>query len=325
MAQETTGAPGTIPLPPVDEVQITTIMDNSLDMLMAGNEVARRIALGPNPFERQQPIAQHGFSVRLRVRQGAKSGDVLFDTGVSREGTLHNLDALEVRLNEVQAIVLSHGHADHALGLTGIIERLGTRRMPLVLHPDAYLARKLILPNGDELHIPPPHKADFARDNIQVIEEIGPSLLVDGMVLISGEVSRATDFETGFPIHYAKHGDVWEPDPVIHDDQCAIVNVRDKGLVVVSGCGHAGIVNILLHAKALTGVEQIYAVVGGFHLTGAIFEPRIAPTVAALQTLDPRYLVPGHCTGWRATQEIARAMPDAFVANSVGTTFVFAA
>jgi 7,8-dihydropterin-6-yl-methyl-4-(beta-D-ribofuranosyl)aminobenzene 5'-phosphate synthase len=112
---------------------------------------------------------------------------------------------------------------------------------------------------------------------------------------------------------------------VIHDDQCAIVNVRDKGLVVVSGCGHAGIVNILLHAKALTGVEQIYAVVGGFHLTGAIFEPRIAPTVAALQTLDPRYLVPGHCTGWRATQEIARAMPDAFVANSVGTTFVFAA
>lgn len=316
---------GVIPLPPVDEVQITTIVDNTIDILMAGSEVAHRFALGLNPFERELPTAQHGFSVLLRVRAGAHSGAVLFDTGVSRAGTLHNLDALEVPLNEVQAIVLSHGHADHALGLTGIIQRLGVRQMPLVLHPDAYLERKLVLPNGDEINIPPPHRTDFARDNIQVIEEIGPSMLVDNMVLVSGEVSRTTDFETGFPIHYAKRSGQWEPDPLIHDDQCAIVNLRDKGLVVVTGCGHSGIVNILLHAQALTGVGRIHAVVGGFHLTGAAFEPRIAPTIAALQTLEPRYLVPGHCTGWRATQEIARTLPDAYIPNSVGTALVFAA
>lgn len=322
MAQATAGV---IPLPVVDEVQITTIVDNTIDVLMADSEVAHRYPIGPHLFERELPIAQHGFSVLLRVRAGARSGAILFDTGVSRAGTLHNLDVLEAPLDDIQAIVLSHGHADHTLGLTGIIQRLGTRRMPLLLHPDAYLERKLVLPNGVEVNIPPPHKADFARENIQVIEEISPSMLVDNMVLVSGEVSRTTDFETGFPIHHALRGGQWGPDPLIHDDQCAIVNLRDKGLVVVTGCGHSGIVNILLHAQALTGVESIHAVVGGFHLTGALFEPRIAPTIAAMQSLEPHYLVPGHCTGWRAIQDIARTLPDAYIPNSVGTTLIFAA
>lgn len=316
---------GMIPLAAVDEVRITTIMDNSLDLLMAGSEVAQRLKFGSNPFEREQPVAQHGFSVMLTVRQGGKSGTVLFDTGLERQGTLRNLDALEIRLNDVQAIVLSHGHADHTLGLTGIIERLGARRLPLLLHPDAYLERKLILPNGDEINIPPPKPSDLASERIQVVEGVGPSLLVDEMVLISGEVSRTTDFEPGFPVHYAKHGEAWEPDPLIHDDQCAIMHLRDKGLVIVTGCGHSGIVNIALHAQALTGIDRIHAIVGGFHLTGALFEPRIAPTIAALQTLAPRYLVPGHCTGWKAVHAMAASMPDAFVANSVGTTFAFSA
>lgn len=100
------------------------------------------------------------------------------------------------------------------------------------------------------------------------------------------------------------------------------MNVRGKGLVVVTGCGHSGIINILRHARALTGVARIYAVVGGFHLTGAALAPNIAPTVAALQQLQPRYLMPGHCTGWAAMHQIARALPEAFIANSVGTTLV---
>ncbi len=106
------------------------------------------------------------------------------------------------------------------------------------------------------------------------------------------------------------------------DDQCAILNVRDKGLVIVTGCGHAGIVNTIRNAQALTGVQQVYAVVGGFHLSGRLFERIIPDTVAALQQIGPRYLMPGHCTGWVATHQLARAMPDAFIANSVGTTLV---
>ncbi|HLX57415.1 MAG TPA: MBL fold metallo-hydrolase, partial [Ktedonobacteraceae bacterium] len=104
-----------------------------------------------------------------------------------------------------------------------------------------------------------------------------------------------------------------------------IINVRGKGLVVITGCGHAGVINILRQARALTGVEQIYAVSGGFHLTGAMFEPIIPQTIEALQQINPAVVVPAHCTGWRATHRIAQAMPDAFIPNSVGTTYVLMA
>jgi 7,8-dihydropterin-6-yl-methyl-4-(beta-D-ribofuranosyl)aminobenzene 5'-phosphate synthase len=147
-------------------------------------------------------------------------------------------------------------------------------------------------------------------------------MLIDGMILVSGEVARTVPFETGFPIHQAKRQGDWEPDPLIMDDQCAIVHVKDKGLVVITGCGHAGIVNIIRNAQRLTGSATIYAVVGGFHLTGALFEPRIPATIEALRAIGPRYLMPGHCTGWAATHQIARALPDAFIANSVGTSLI---
>ncbi len=310
-----------IPLLEVDDVKITTIMDNSFDMLMTSTSVAQRARLGPNPFERQLPIAEHGFSVLVTVQSGEKRGTILFDTGLNPRNVLYNIDALEVDVADIQAIVLSHGHADHAMGLSGFVQRLGSRNMPLILHPDAYLERKIILPNGDESYLPPPRKSDLLREHIQVIEEVGPSMLIEEMVLISGEVTRTTSFEKGFPVHYAKHDSEWTPDPLIHDDQCAILHVRNKGLVIVTGCGHSGIINVIRNAQALTGIQTVYAVIGGFHLTGALFDPIIPATITALQEINPQYLVPGHCTGWSATHQIARTFPNAFIANSVGTTY----
>lgn len=310
-----------IQLQEVDQVKITVIMDNMIDVLMAGNQVAHRFALSSDAFEHPQPLAQHGFSVLLDVSQGDKHGIILFDTGVSPEGLLHNIDVLQVHLPEIQAIVLSHGHADHAMGLLGVLDRLGKRRLPLVLHPDAYQQRKVILPNGTEIMIPPPRKSDLQRENIELIEEVGPSMLIDDMVLVSGEVERTTDFEKGFATHYARRNGAWEHDPWIRDDQCAIMNVKDRGLVIVTGCGHAGIINIVRNAQRITGVERIYGILGGFHLTGGLFEPIIPATVAALQKINPRYLMPGHCTGFSATHQLAQAMPDAFIPNSVGTTY----
>ncbi|HVB22834.1 MAG TPA: MBL fold metallo-hydrolase [Ktedonobacteraceae bacterium] len=312
----------TLPLQPVDEVQIMTIMDNSFDMLMTSTEVAKRARLGPNPFERPMPIAEHGFSVLLRIKQGERARVVMFDTGLNPQHLLYNLDALEVRANDIQAIVLSHGHADHAMGLLGLAQRLGNRHLPLILHPEAYVERKIVFPNGEESRLPPPRKADLERENIQIVEEIGPSMLVDNMLLVSGEVARTTTFERGFPIHYALRSHGWEPDPLIHDDQCAIIHVRDKGLVIITGCGHSGIINIVRNAQTLTGIPTVYAIMGGFHLNGPLFEPIIPATIAALQEINPRYLIPGHCTGWVATHQIARALPEAFIANSVGTTLV---
>jgi 7,8-dihydropterin-6-yl-methyl-4-(beta-D-ribofuranosyl)aminobenzene 5'-phosphate synthase len=192
----------------------------------------------------------------------------------------------------------------------------------MVVHPDAYLERKLELPNGREWTMPTPLLSDFSRAGIDIANEVGPSMLVDNMLLVSGEVDRTTDFERGLPGQWTKRNGHWEPDPLTRDDQCAIVNVKDQGLVVVSGCGHAGIVNTVRYAQALTGESRVYAIIGGFHLGGPAFEPIIPQTVRALVGLQPRYIVPGHCTGFNATMQLALAMPDAYLTNSVGTTYL---
>jgi 7,8-dihydropterin-6-yl-methyl-4-(beta-D-ribofuranosyl)aminobenzene 5'-phosphate synthase len=311
-----------IQLEAVDQANISIIMDNSIDVLMASTEIARRFPLGPNPFEKPQPMAEHGFSVLIKTKSGEKEAEVLYDSGLSPRGILYNLDALEISLTDVQAIVLSHGHPDHASGLPGVVDRLGSRNMPLVLHPDAYLERKLVLPNGDEIGVPAPKLSDLRCENIEIVEEVGPSMMVDGMILVSGEIARTTEFENGFPIHYARRHDHWEPDPLIMDDQCALIHVKGKGLIVITGCGHAGIINVLRNAQAITGINEIYAVIGGFHLTGGYFEPIIPATIASLKVINPRYIMPGHCTGWSATHQIARAFPEAFIPNSVGTTLI---
>ncbi len=310
-------------LPEVDAVRITLIVDNSVDLLLASSDVAKRYKLGPNPFERLLPVAEHGFSTLIHVKKNNSTATILFDTGVSKKGILHNLDVLEINAQDIQAIVLSHGHPDHAMGLPGLADRLGSRNLPLILHPDAYLERKLVLPDGSEVSLPAPRFKDLSRENIEIIDQPGPSMLIDNMILVSGEVSRTTSFEKGFPIHYAKRSGQWIPDPLILDDQCAILNVKDKGLLIITGCGHAGIINIIKHAQKLTGIDKIHAVIGGFHLSGKLFEAIIPDTVAALKEIAPDYVMPGHCTGWIAQHKIAREMPDAFIPNSVGTTLFF--
>jgi 7,8-dihydropterin-6-yl-methyl-4-(beta-D-ribofuranosyl)aminobenzene 5'-phosphate synthase len=222
----------------------------------------------------------------------------------------------------MHAIALSHGHADHTNGLGGMLRRLGGRRMPLLLHPDALLQRKVVLPDGHEMKLPPPDPRVLRHDGIELVEERGPSYLLGNLVMITGQIHRTTDFETGFPIHFARIGKQWQADPYIHDDQALVVNLRGKGLVVLTGCGHAGVINTVRQARALSGVERVHAIIGGFHLSGPLFEPVIAPTVAALREIAPEMIVPAHCTGWRATHLIAREFPGAFVQNSVGTRFV---
>src|SRR5207248_7892089 len=107
----------------------------------------------PNGFDEPLPIAEHGFSTLLTVKRGDTTAQVMFDTGLSPEGILHNMDAMEIDAGGLRAIVLSHGHADHAMGIPGLLNRLGARNLPLVLHPDAYLERRLVLPNGLEVYL----------------------------------------------------------------------------------------------------------------------------------------------------------------------------
>jgi 7,8-dihydropterin-6-yl-methyl-4-(beta-D-ribofuranosyl)aminobenzene 5'-phosphate synthase len=309
-------------LPTIDGVEITTIMDNSFDALLGSSAVARRVPLRQDFFERPQLRAEHGVSTLITVMNRGKRDTILFDTGVSPDGALHNIDVLGIRLDEIQAIVLSHGHTDHTGGIDGFLERLGRRRMPILLHPDAFLKRRLVFSDDKAVDLPPPSLRDLEREGIELLVERGPSFLVNGTVLVTGQVERTTDFETGLKNQQAEIDGQWQPDPWVYDDQAIVINVRNRGLVVITGCGHAGVVNILRQARAQTGIEQIYALTGGFHLSGPAFEPIIPQTIAALQQFNPAVVVPAHCTGWRATHGIARAMPEAYIPNSVGTTFV---
>jgi 7,8-dihydropterin-6-yl-methyl-4-(beta-D-ribofuranosyl)aminobenzene 5'-phosphate synthase len=311
-----------VELEPVDAVEVTLVVDNFVDILMAGAEGVRRFPLAYDFSDHQQLVAEHGFSALVTVVSGGSRSSILYDGGMTPKGLGNNLEVMEVDPAGLRAIVISHGHVDHHGGLEGLAAR-GGRRLPLLLHPGAWRERKITFPTGAELHLPPPSRADLEAEGLEVVEERGPTLLLDGRVLISGEVPRVSEFETGFPIHKARAGDGWEPDPLILDDQNVIVDVAGEGLVVVSGCSHAGTINVLGNAKRLTGRDRIAGFIGGFHLTGAVFEPIIEPTIAAFVDLGVERVVPGHCTGWRATHRLSQALPDAFVQPSVGTVFGF--
>lgn len=155
------------------------------------------------------------------------------------------------------------------------------------------------------------------------------------LLLMTGQIPRKTRFEKGFPYQYAEDPDNngvddvknlnLIPDPLVKDDQAIVLNVRNKGLIVLTGCGHSGVVNTLNYAKEVTGIDKIYAVMGGFHLPadGGIYEEAMDPTLEELQNADPEYVIPCHCTGWKATNRIIDFMPDKFIQSTVGTTFSF--
>jgi 7,8-dihydropterin-6-yl-methyl-4-(beta-D-ribofuranosyl)aminobenzene 5'-phosphate synthase len=313
-----------VALDPVDEVDVTIVVDNFIDVLMATTERVRRAPLAWDWAERDTLVAEHGYSLLVQVRRADRAASVLFDAGLRRHAALHNLDVLGVGIKDLRAVALSHGHIDHHGGLEGILRRVARPRMPLVLHPDAWRERKIVFPTGTEIHMPPPSRGDLEREGVDLIEERGPTLLLDGTLLVAGQVGRETDFETGFPLQQARTGSGWEPDPWLWDDQPMVLHLRDRGLIVLSCCSHAGIINVLRHARRLTGIDKIHAVVGGLHLTGGLFEPIISRTVDALEAMAPEIIVPSHCTGWKAAHELARRMPDAYVQASVGTRLHFA-
>jgi 7,8-dihydropterin-6-yl-methyl-4-(beta-D-ribofuranosyl)aminobenzene 5'-phosphate synthase len=314
-----------ISLEPVDAAYVTILVDNFVDALLPGSEVARRPRVAYDMWERErgQLIAEHGLSLLLTVERDGHSASLIYDAGLSRQAAIHNMDVLEVGLPDLRAIVVSHGHTDHHGGLEGMIRRVGARGMPLVIHPEAWRERKVVFPTGAELHLPPPSRQDLDREGVEVTEERQPSLLIDGTVLVTGQVVRVTDFEQGFPLNHARSNGGWEPDPWIWDDQAVVANLKGKGLVVLSGCSHAGAINVLRQAQRLTGEDRVHAFVGGMHLTGGIFERLIPRTVEELAEIAPRWLVPGHCTGWRAAHEIAHRLPEAYVQPSVGTRLQF--
>jgi len=328
-----------LPLEPVDELTVLTVCDNTIDMLLSDQGPATRISLAglsrparvlpaasmASGTAADAPLAQHGFSALVEIRKGDRVRRLLFDTGLTPTGCVDNLLRLGRDPAGIEAIVCSHGHFDHTTGLSGLIGQLGRANLPVLIHPEFWARRRLAVPGREPAELPATSRRGLLEAGFDIIEQRQPSFLYDRSVLITGEVDRVTGFEKGFAIHQAWRDGGWEPDPLILDDQALIANVAGQGLVILTGCGHAGIINICRYAQRLTGVTKLHAVIGGFHLSGALFEPIIGDTVAALEQLAPDVIVPAHCTGWKATHAIADRLPDAFIPNSVGTSFRLAA
>jgi 7,8-dihydropterin-6-yl-methyl-4-(beta-D-ribofuranosyl)aminobenzene 5'-phosphate synthase len=210
--------------------------------------------------------------------------------------------------------------------MQGLVRELGAANMPVVIHPEAWSRRRLALPGREPVEIAAPSRRALESVGFEIVERRQPSFLLDGALLVTGEVDRTTPFERGLaPSHQAYRDGAWHPDSLVLDDQALVADLRGRGLVVLTGCGHAGVVNTLLYVKKLTGRARLHAVIGGFHLSGPRFEPLIGPTCDAFAELAPDYLVPAHCTGWKATHALAARFPNAFLQNSVGTRFDFAA
>jgi 7,8-dihydropterin-6-yl-methyl-4-(beta-D-ribofuranosyl)aminobenzene 5'-phosphate synthase len=303
----------------VERVEVTVLVDNYTDLLLlqSTNVVKRAPVSPPQAF-----LAEHGFSYLIRTIDGPEEHVMLMDVGISGTCLLNNAQLLKIDLGKVEALILSHGHFDHCWALREILPKI-PKGIPLVLHPDAFLRRRLNLPAlGIQVSIPPPEENMLREAGMDVRKIQEDSTLAAGRLLVLGEIERVTEFEKGMPGAEAEIKGQWVKDP-FPDDRGVAVMVRNKGLVVIGGCSHAGIINTVKHAQKVTGAPKVHAVLGGFHLTGPMLEPIIGPTIGEMKKFSPDYIVPTHCTGWKAINQFAKEMPEQFILNTVGTTYIF--
>jgi len=328
----------------IESAKITILVDNITDRLLPSSSIVKRPPMISNQTISKSPIAEHGFSALLEIsyvyENATKTNKFLFDTGVSKEGIVNNSDVLGINLIDIETIILSHGHFDHISGLISTLGRL-KKSVEIIAHPEAFLRRWLVYPNGNKARmdfldeeeinqaggiIRKVDKISFLPRNVNM-QSKKKTNQANNRVMITGEIPRVTEFEKGFPLQYKEQDNEINlvPDPLVSDDQALIMNVKNKGLIILTGCGHAGIVNTINFAKKVTGIKKIYCVIGGFHLSGQDYEDSIPLTIAELTRVNPQYIVPCHCTGWKATNKIIDTMPEKFIQSSVGSTFYFKA
>jgi 7,8-dihydropterin-6-yl-methyl-4-(beta-D-ribofuranosyl)aminobenzene 5'-phosphate synthase len=310
----------------IDKIEILTLQDNYIDLTaMDNNEiVTRAMPLKDGQF-RKSILSEHGFSAIVTTTKGETKHVLLFDTGFSEIGAVYNANALGVDLSSVEAIALSHGHMDHTGGFDSMAAAIPNKGIPVVAHPAIFRSpRYLKVKKNVNVQLPSLTREGIAATGMKLFETQAPLPMVDGDVLFLGEISRRTDFEKGFPIaFYQEEGkEMWDP---IEDDTALVINLKGKGLVILTGCAHSGIVNTVLYAQEATGINTVYVVMGGFHLAGPLFEPIISRTTEELKKINPSYIIPTHCTGRKATAFMEESFGDRFILNMAGTKMIFAA
>ena len=321
----------------MDRIEITVLVDNVTDTLSSTPSFVTRewVRLQRMGMKRSSGgaicCANHGLSLVIAVEADGERRTILFDGGPVDYAVERNGPRLGVDFGAIEAMVLSHGHWDHAGGLPKAIEMVraanGGAAVPLYLHPGMFRERGGRAPDGGVLpmdRVPAPEA--WAAMGADPIVTTQPAVIA-GHVLVSGEIPRVTDYETGLPgqVSRASEQAPWESDEWLADERFIAVHLRGKGLVVFSACSHCGIVNVLHEARRLVPEVPLLAAMGGFHLAGT--NERVIPqTVADLGGFGLRWMFPSHCTGWRALNALERAYgEEVVVPGAVGKTFVLAA
>jgi 7,8-dihydropterin-6-yl-methyl-4-(beta-D-ribofuranosyl)aminobenzene 5'-phosphate synthase len=302
-------------IPALTSVTVEILVDNFFDVFEPSKPgLVERVAPGrlPKPL-----MAAHGLALWVTLTQNGRASQVLMDTANSPLPLFNNLEALGHRPDEADALVVSHGHPDH---YGGLLEYLGQRGsgLPVYIHEDAYLPKVLITPRG---RIGPwkLERQELVSRGVELHENRGPALVQD-LALLTGTVEATTPYETPLPgakkvVNGAEEHDSFS------DEQALVMNVKDKGLVVIGGCCHPGVVNMVKYAQKLTGVDKVAAILGGFHLTVG-GEKLIRETIQGLRELNPGIILAGHCTGFKALTQLALNFPDTFMVSCVGTKLI---
>jgi 7,8-dihydropterin-6-yl-methyl-4-(beta-D-ribofuranosyl)aminobenzene 5'-phosphate synthase len=324
-------------LRPVDELIIEIAIDNVTDSYSSkpphvSPEFNNVISAGAQELSGLTLCcAQLGLALVLTVSVADRRHKLLFDVGPEGALYLRNCHNLGVGLGDVEAIAISHGHWDHMGALLDALDHItrhnGGREVPCHVNAGMFLERGAQLTSGQIAPFQPvPSLAELAAHGALVVNSEAGRLLLDGCFYLSGEIPRLSSFEKGRPDHvYRSSADQpWMPDPLIMDERYLVVHVRDKGLIIFSSCSHAGIVNVLVHARETFSDLPLYGVLGGLHLSGVAMERLIPDTMTHLKPFDLQQIVPAHCTGWRALSALLNTFGESVVTPSaVGSRFTF--
>ena len=308
----------------VERVEILTLQDNFIDIMASDNSaIISRARYLMNGEIKTSIRAEHGFSAIVRTTTAGRARTLLFDFGFSKDGAAANAKAMGVHMGEIEVMVLSHGHSDHFGGFEKLVKMIGRDGVELVLHPVAFKQQRYLKFGGDfKARFPEVTRKKIEKTGVRLRETREPLSLLDGDALYLGEVCRQTEFEKGMPHAFFtdKGIETWDP---IEEDTGIVINLKGKGLVILTGCAHSGIVNTVNHARTVTGVNPVHVIMGGFHLAGPAFEPIVEKTIEELKIINPAYIVPAHCTGRKSVIGIEKAMPSQFILNMAGTGLTF--